>query len=467
MQLYNTLTRQKEQLRAEEGSQLHIYTCGLTVYSHPHIGNWVSYIYWDVLVRSLIDLGYDVNRAQNITDVGHLVSDDDDGEDKMEKGARKENLTAWDVAEKYIAIAEKEAYELLGLLRPNHMPRATDYIKEQIDFVKQLENNEYTYEIPNDGIYFDTAKFPDYGKLAKLDIEGLEAGKRVNHQGKRNKTDFALWKFSPRDSKRDMEWESPWGKGFPGWHLECSVMARELLGDTIDIHTGGIDHIPVHHTNEIAQTEALTNQPLARIWMHNNHLKIDDGKMAKSVGNIVTLSDIIDRGYTPYDFKTLVLSSHYQTEGNFTWDILAAAANRLDNYYACADLQHQSFSVDEWLGKSSIIDDLIAALSDNLDTPKALSLLDKFAEEVATKLIAPSEQGVLSEILSTVDSLLGLDLSTRTDITNKQKEIMAQRESARSSKDWRTSDAMRDELLQDGIVVRDTPHGQVWSRRNR
>ena len=289
MKLYNTLGAKNEEFQSLEDNVVKLYTCGLTVYSQPHIGNWVAYIYWDLLVRTLQAHHYEVIRVQNITDVGHLTDDADAGEDKMLKGALREGKTAWEVAEKYIKIADHEAYELLGLVRPTHIPRATEYIPQQIDFVKQLEQKGYTYQIA-DGVYFDTSKLSNYGELAKLDIKGLQFGARVADTGKKNPTDFAVWKFSSPDEKRDMEWDSPWGTGFPGWHLECSVMARELLGDQIDIHTGGIDHIPVHHTNEIAQTEAVTTKPFSNFWVHANHLKVDGTKISKSLGNIYTLA---------------------------------------------------------------------------------------------------------------------------------------------------------------------------------
>jgi len=294
MKFYNTLSRKTEDLVPLNDKKVTLYACGLTVYSQPHIGNWVAYIYWDLLVRTLRASGYEVEHVQNITDVGHLTSDEDAGEDKMLAGALKEGLTAWEVADKYIKIADDEAYGHLGLLRPTHMPRATAYIKQQIAFVSELEAKGFTYAL-KDGVYFDTSKLKDYGKLAKLDIEGLQFGARVADTGKKNPTDFAVWKFSLEGQKRDMEWESPWGPGFPGWHLECSVMARELLGDTIDIHTGGIDHIPVHHTNEIAQSEAVTDKPLANMWLHANHIKVDGKKMSKSLGNIYTLKDITEK----------------------------------------------------------------------------------------------------------------------------------------------------------------------------
>ncbi|PID32681.1 hypothetical protein CR956_01215, partial [Candidatus Saccharibacteria bacterium] len=324
MKLYNTMSRQVEELKPLEDKKVKIYNCGLTVYSHPHIGNWLGYIYWDVLVRLLRETGYQVERTQNITDVGHLVSDDDSGEDKMEKGARQHGMTAWEVADKYTEVADHEAYEVLRLIRPDHLISATSCIDRQIEFAKQLDDKGFLYKT-DDGMYFDTSKLDDYGKLARLDVEGLEAGARVSMAGKRNPTDFAVWKFSPQDAQRDMEWWAPWPKdgdegdekhlvgmsraaysdalqgdseqqtesykeygegvaelstqqsaestdglassasqqggavrgswGFPGWHLECSTIALKTLGDQIDIHTGGIDHIPVHHTNEIAQTE--------------------------------------------------------------------------------------------------------------------------------------------------------------------------------------------------------------------
>ncbi|MCA9309480.1 cysteine--tRNA ligase [Candidatus Saccharibacteria bacterium] len=462
MILYNTLTRQKEELKPLEDGKVKIYTCGLTVYSQPHIGNWVSYIYWDVLVRALQAEGYDVERTQNITDVGHLTSDDDSGEDKLEKGAKREGVTAWQVADKYIKIANEEA-EMLGLLKPTHLPRATAYIDQQITFVKDLESKGFTYVIPGDGVYFDTNKLKDYGKLARLDIEGLKPGARVPIDGKRNITDFAVWKFSHKGEKRDMEWESPWGTGFPGWHLECSVLARELLGDQIDIHTGGVDHIPVHHTNEIAQTESVTGKQFSQIWVHNNFLKVDGQKMAKSLGNIYTLQDILDKGYSLDAFKLLILSKHYQTEGNFTWDILEAAQNRLNNWQAAADLRYQLAGHPELVSGSGnshneilkqVQNDILTALSDDLDTPKAIALIDQYFSKGA-----PSEG-----TLATIRDLLGIDLLASEDISEEQKKFIADRQAAREAKDWAKSDELRDKLKEQGIEVRDTDNSPIWSR---
>lgn len=447
--LYNTLTRNTDDLRPLDGNKVSLYTCGLTVYSQPHIGNWVSYIYWDVLVRTLRASGYDVTRVQNITDVGHLTSDEDAGEDKMLKGAIKEGITAWQVAEKYIQIADDEAYNQLGLVRPDHMPRATEYIPQQIAFVQELEDKGYTYII-DDGVYFDTSKLSDYGKLARLDIEGLQFGARVADTGKKNPTDFAVWKFSHPDEKRDMEWDSPWGKGFPGWHLECSVMAREILGDQIDIHTGGIDHIPVHHTNEIAQTEAVTGKQFSNVWLHANHIKVDGTKMSKSLGNIYTLQDIRDKGFDLDAFKLVVLSKHYRTEGNFTWDILEAAQNRLNNWRAAGDMRWQG------AGEGTVDSGLLELLQNDLDTPGAVAKIDE--------LLGAEQPTGLHQLLDEIRDLLGITLH-RDDITDEQKSVISEREQARANKDWAKSDELRDLLGNQGIVVRDTPNGTIWAHQ--
>lgn len=473
MKLHNTMTGRVEELRPIEDGKVRFYSCGLTVYSQPHIGNWLGYIYWDVLQRALAAEGYDVIRTQNITDVGHLVSDDDEGEDKMEKGARREGITAWDVAKKYSAIADHEAYDLLGLIRPTHLVPATSLIDQQIEFARALDEKGYLYEIPGEGMYFDTSKVADYGKLARLDAAGLEGGKRVAVGGKRHITDFAVWKFSPTDKQRDMEWESPWGTGFPGWHLECSVIARETLGDTIDIHSGGIDHIPVHHTNEIAQTESLTGQTFANLWVHNNHIKIDGQKISKSLGNIVTLQDIVDRGYSMDAFKLMVLSKHYATEGNFTWDILDAAQNRLNHWRAIAALRHQTHDTLDSDDDKNDRDDTVSllaasgavreALGNNLDTPEALRIIDEAFSRLDVAPLGRIHRHGLVTLLQTIDDLLGLRLCTSTpDIDEDAKQLIIARQRARDDKDWTRSDQLRNQLAARGIVLRDTPGGAVW-----
>lgn len=468
MKLYNTMTRQLDTVSPIESDLVRLYTCGLTVYSQPHIGNWVAYIYWDLLVRTLQAHNYRVLRVQNITDVGHLTDDGDAGEDKMQKGALREGKTAWDVAQKYIDIADHEAYQRLGLIHPDHLPRATDYIPQQIAFVEALEQRGFTYTI-DDGVYFDTSKLSDYGKLARLDIDGLEFGARVADTGKRNPTDFALWKFSPKHEKRDMEWESPWGTGFPGWHLECSVMARELLGDTIDIHTGGIDHIPVHHTNEIAQTESLTNQPFANLWVHANHMKVDGTKMSKSLGNIYTLDDLEAKGYDLVAFKLFVYTKHYRSEGNFTFENLTAAQNRLHHWRAIAALRHQTHddlhASDTMDPSPAAIGVIREALGEDMNTPEALRIIDETFRHIESHPLGSINHHTLTELLEAIDELFGLDLIARTpDITDDQKQLILARERARDAKDWAASDEYRDALQEQGITIRDTPQGSIWQK---
>jgi cysteinyl-tRNA synthetase len=463
MKVQNTLSRSLEEIKPLQDNKIKLYTCGLTVYSQPHIGNWVAYIYWDILVRTLRDAGYDVTHVQNITDVGHLTSDEDAGEDKMLKGALSEGLTAWQVAEKYIKIADDEAYAQLGLTRPNHMPRATEYIPQQIAFVEELEQKGYTYVIA-DGVYFDTSKLVNYGELARLDIEGLQFGARVADTGKKNPTDFAVWKFSDPAEKRDMEWDSPWGKGFPGWHLECSVMSRALLGDQIDIHAGGIDHIPVHHSNEIAQTEAITGKPFSTYWLHNNHLKVDGEKMSKSLGNIYTIKDIRDKGFDLEAFKLTILSKHYRTEGNFTWDIIEASQNRLNGYRAMADNvwqpSEQGTVDDAQINATQVA--IRQALQDDLNTPQALRALSQFESAIDSNGLAEHSQGAYTAFLEWIDGVLGLTLSKRADISSEQKTLIKERQEARDDKNWEISDRLRDQLLEQGIEIKDTPRGQIW-----
>lgn len=469
MKLYNTLSRTTEEVQPLEDNKIKLYTCGLTVYSQPHIGNWVAYIYWDVLVRTLKAAGFDVTRVQNITDVGHLTSDEDAGEDKMLKGALKEGLTAWQVAEKYIAVADDEAYNQLGLLRPDHMPRATEYIPQQIAFVEELERKGFTYTIA-DGVYFDTSKLQNYGKLAQLDIEGLQFGARVADTGKKNPTDFAVWKFSDPAEKRDMEWESPWGKGFPGWHLECSVMAREILGDQIDIHTGGIDHIPVHHTNEIAQTEAVTGKQFSTTWVHANHIKVDGTKISKSLGNGYTLQNIKDKGYSLDAFKLMVLSKHYRTEGNFTWAILEAAGNRLKNW--------QMVGAMLWQVKPTPSDGNFGPLTEpfeqykntqlhwllnDLDSPQLLSEIDSILELISKNGVYEETRSTIENYLGFIQDLIGINIRV-ADISNDQKAVLADRQVARNNKDWDKSDQLRDQLAEQGVGINDTASGQVWYR---
>src|SRR3989338_2131329 len=332
--LYNTLGRKKQEFKPIKKGIVGLYTCGPTVYSYAHIGNLRTYIFEDILKRVLIENGYKVKHVMNITDVGHLTSDADTGDDKVEKSAKEQKKTVWDIAGFYTKVFQEDIAKL-HILDPDIWCRATDHIKEQIELIKKLEKKGLTYKT-SDGIYFDTSKFKDYGILGNIKAEGLKAGVRVEIGEKKNPTDFALWKFSPKDSKRQMEWKSPWGTGFPGWHIECSAMSMKYLGETFDIHCGGIDHVPVHHTNEIAQSEAATGKSFVKYWAHGAFLLLEKEKMAKSGGNFITLQTLIERGYDPLDYRYFCFTAHYRSELKFSFDALTscrAAFNILKEKY--------------------------------------------------------------------------------------------------------------------------------------
>ncbi len=479
LQLHNTLTGRVDEFVSLEPSQVKLYTCGPTVYDYLHVGNWSAYIYWDILVRTLIANDYTVERVMNITDVGHLVSEGDEGEDKLEKGARREGKTAWEVADFYSQDFLR-GIEQLGLITPQHLTKATDFIPQQLELVRTLKDKGYTYQI-DDGIYFDTSKFPTYADFAHLDLESLQAGARVEfNPQKLNHSDFALWKFTPAGEKRDMEWETPSNlledgtrMGFPGWHLECSAMAMSLLGETLDIHTGGIDHIPVHHTNEIAQSEAATSKRFSNYWLHNNHLKVDGTKISKSLGNGYTLEDLAKKGFTPRDFRMLVLQSHYRTEGNFTFDNLTAAKNRLHNWRNSAALRHQTHdtlrnddekdtdnkAVSLYASSQAVIE----ALNNDLGTPAALTIIDEAFSRLSNAKLDDIHQYALIQLLETIDETLGIQLiKASPDVNDEVKRIIIERQHARDNKSWALSDTLRDRLLEQAIVIRDTPHGSVW-----
>ena len=475
MKLYNTLTRSTDEFAPLVSGEVSLYTCGPTVYSEPHIGNWVAYIRWDMLVRTLRENGYDVTRVMNITDVGHLTSDADEGEDKMEKGARREGITAWEVAERYTN-RFLEGMTALNLLPPEELCKATDHIPEQIALVKTLETRGYTYHT-SDGIYYDTSKFGAYADFARLDLKALQEGARVEvNTEKKNPTDFALWKFSPEDSKRDMEWDSPWGKGFPGWHLECSAMAMKYLGDTLDIHTGGIDHIPVHHTNEIAQSEAATGKRFANYWVHCAHLLSDGTKLSKSLNNSYTLDDVATKGFSALDFRMFILQSHYRTETNFTFENLEAAKNRLERWRSVASLRwqtHDTLVDDDTKDDTGRVNGIILsaphaaldALNDDLNTPAALVAVEQAMDAIEAAPLKRLQHSALVEFIHWIDDVLGLKLADATpDITDEQKQKILERERARERKDWKQSDRTRDELATEGVYLKDTVDGAIWNK---
>lgn len=464
MKLYNTLTRSIDEVQPLQAPTITFYSCGPTVYDYLHIGNWYTYVRTDILVRGLKANGYTPTWVMNITDVGHLVSDADDGEDKLEKGARREGKTAWEVAEFYTADFLKNL-ELLNITQPTHITKATDHIEEQIALVNTLEAKGYTYII-DDGVYYDTSKFTHYADFARLDLDEQQAGTRVGfNDQKRNASDFALWKFSPKDQQRDMEWDSPWGKGFPGWHIECSAMSMKYLGDTLDIHSGGIDHIPVHHTNEIAQSEAATGKQFARHWLHSNHLLVDGQKISKSLGNGIRIDELVEKGYTPETFRLLVLESHYRSQARFSFDSLDAAQARLKDLQAMAVLRYQvrDHAID---GTSFSFGDvpveITAQLANDLNTPEVLAYLSNVSRQIQAVLLWQKSLPYFEAMIAGLDDLLGLNLTQVPDISEAQKQLIIDRESARAAKDWTNADHLRDELLAQNIELRDSPHGVIW-----
>ena len=462
LKFYNTPNRELEEFHPINPKNVKIYTCGPTVYASPHIGNWVAFIYWDILVRTLHLNGYNVTRTMNITDVGHLVSDEDDGEDKLEKGARREGKTAWEVAEFYTAEFLNGMREL-NLVKPENLSKATDFIPEQIKIIEVLSKKGFTYET-SDGIYFDTAKFPRYANFAHLDLDNLKAGARVNfNPDKRNLSDFALWKWSPEGQKRDMEWEFRGRMGFPGWHLECSAIAINTLGETIDIHTGGIDHIPVHHTDEIAQSETFTGKTFSNYWLHCNHMKSEGQKISKSLGNGFNLEELKSRGFSTIDFKMFVLQSQYQTESNFNFESLQAAKNRLKNWQNVANMRWQIKGSEGETPSLAAKNAILEEINENLDTPKALAKIDEVFSEIIKANPEKLNCQNLIELLEFIDDLLGLNLLGSTpDISDDIKQKIIERNAARTEKDWVKSDKIRDELLSKNIVLRDTPKKSFW-----
>ena len=464
MQVYNTMTRKKEPI--PDARPISIYACGPTVYLSPHIGNWRKFVFDDTL-RRVLDFNFvDVVQTMNLTDVGHLVGDGDEGEDKLQKTATAQRKTAWDVADHYIEEFKDGAHDL-NIIAPEHLARATEYIQQQIGLVQNLEDKGYTYVI-DDGVYFDTSKLTDYGKLARLDIKNLKEGARVQkNDQKRQPTDFALWKFSPKNHQRDMEWESPWGVGFPGWHVECSAIAAATLGESITIHTGGIDHIPVHHTNEIAQSESAFGVEFAKIWMHNEFITVDGEKMAKSKGNVYTLTDIIEKGYDPLDLRLLYLESHYRTQANFSWDSLSAASRRLNRFYQTIERIYQPNSQPSYdLSQQSVkLDELVEHLNNDLDTPQALVSLEEFLKHIQESSVTDSALKEVKKQLKQIDQLLGLDFLGVIDIEPEEKELVDAYASAKKQKNYDQSDEIRSKLANEhGIKLSDSPSGIMWSR---
>ena len=443
MKLYNTLTRKLETFKPA-GDTVKIYTCGPTVYNFPHIGNYAAYTYWDLLVRCLKLNGYSVKRVLNLTDVGHLTSDADDGEDKLEKGARLEGKTPFEIADFYAKVY-LDNYTKLEFLPADVIARATDYIAEDISAVDLMTERGYTYET-RDGVYFDTSKFAEYADFARLDLEGLKAGARVGFSSeKRNVSDFAVWKFIQPGEKHAMRWDYLGRPGYPGWHLECATIIHKELGEPIDIHTGGIDHIPIHHTNEIAETYAAYGTKLSRFWLHCDFITIDGQKISKSLGNTYTLEDLEAKGFSPMDYKMWLLSGHYQGTRNFTFESLEAAHNRRQNWREKIAACYQN-TTEASAGHFS---EILEAVNNNLNSAEACAIIDNSE-------LSLGDWGK-------IDELFGLRLIIDTpDVDSDIYDLIHERDAARANKDFATSDKIRDELLARGIALRDTPDGAVW-----
>lgn len=459
--LYNTLTRKKEELRPIAPPTVSMYSCGPTVYSYAHIGNLRTYVFMDELRRTLKFNGYTTRSVMNITDVGHLTSDADDGEDKMQSAAKKQHRSPEEIAAEYSAAFFKDL-ERLNILMPEIVAKATDNIAEMIDFVKALCDKGYGYET-DDGIYFDISKFDGYGKLSRCNLEDALAGARVavNTQ-KRHPADFALWKKA--EPNHIMQWQSPWGMGYPGWHIECSAMGKKFLGERFDIHTGGVDHIPIHHENEIAQSEALEGHPVVNMWMHGEFLLVDGGKMSKSLGNLYTIEELISRGYSPLVFRYFCMNTHYRNKLNFTFtgmDGAKTAYSRLRSAISACKTAKKA-TAEEKKTVDDIRSAVIAAVNDDLNYPLALG-------EMWT--LSKLDCREVYELAEELDALFGLKLhlppeeAAAEDIPQNVKAIAEERFAARKNKDWAKSDALRAELDALGYAVLDGKDGYELKKK--
>ncbi len=452
MYLYNTLTRQKEEFQPINPPQVGLYCCGPTVYDYQHIGNMRTYIFEDILKRTLEYNGYKVKHIMNITDIGHLVSDADEGEDKMSKALRRENLaptkkSMLKLAKKYTE-AFKNDLKKLNIQEPDKYTKATKHIKEQIKLVQTLIDNDYTYET-SDGIYFDTTKYSKYGELALLDKQELQAGKRIDLGEKKDIHDFALWKFSQPNEKRIMEWRAFGKMGFPGWHAECSAMSMKCLGQHFDIHCGGIDHIPVHHTNERAQNNCASKlKESINFWMHGEFLVINDSKMAKSAGTFITLADAVAKKINPLAYRYFCLGTHYRKPLNFSWEALQSAANALKNLY------NDILGLGKKFGKLDLEfkKEFQQAINDDLNAPQILALISKVLK---SNLKTEDKRATILEF----DQILGLNLKNikkeKINIPNNVKILAEQRQKARQEKNWAESDKLRDEINKLGWDIED------------
>jgi cysteinyl-tRNA synthetase len=450
LKLYNTMSRKKEIFKPLIDNEVRMYSCGPTVYWYQHIGNMRSYIFVDTLKRVLLYNGYKVKHVMNITDVGHLTSDADEGEDKIELAAKREKKTAKEIAEFYTKVF-LEDLKKLNIILPDILCKASEHIKEQIELIKKIEEKGFTYRT-SDGIYFDTSKLEDYGKLARLNKKGIIAGKRVPLKEKRNPTDFALWKFSEKPGIRQQEWDSPWGIGFPGWHIECSAMSSKYLGEQFDIHTGGEDHIHIHHTNEIAQSEvAFGKKPWVKYWMHCAFLTFKGEKVSKSKGGLYTISELEKMGFHPLAYRYFVLNAHYRKPLEFSLDFLKEAQ---ESYFKLKSLI-QDEKDDSKINKK-YLSEFENYINDDLNTPKAIQVLWKFVKD-------KKAEGKIRTIKK-MDEVFGLDLVKEEEIPKEILELVKKRDELRKKGKFEDADKIREELKRMGYILEDTKEGTKIKR---
>lgn len=463
MKFYNTLTRSKDEFTPLEDNTVRIYTCGPTVYNYAHIGNLRTYIFMDLLRRALISNGYNLRHVMNITDVGHLVSDADEGEDKMVKASREQQKSPWEIAEFYTKAFLRDISRL-NIGKPEIVVRATDHIDDMIDFVRRLVERGRAYET-SDGIYYDIGQFPEYGMLSGLNLDEQQAGARVEvNTEKRHPADFTVWIKAPKE--HIMQWPSPWGMGYPGWHIECSAMGLRYLGEYFDIHTGGVDHIPIHHENEIAQTCGLFGHPAAKFWLHGEFMLVDGGKMSKSLGNVYTVDNLAERGYDPLDFRYFCLNAHYRQKLNFTFAGMDSAKKSLANLRAALD-SHRNAEDGAQPDLEGYKREFADAVNDDLNIPRALGILWNMLRGEA------KSKAVYRAALE-MDRVLGLDLDRvpeeqpTDDFTPEEKAeieaMIAARTAAKKAKNYAEADRIRAELASRGIVLTDTKDGTTYAR---
>ena len=450
LSLYNSFTKRTEPFKPIRSDYVTLYSCGPTVYDYAHIGNFRSFFLADFVYRTLVFNGYNVRYIMNLTDVGHLTDDADQGDDKLELAAEKERKSAREIADFYIKHFIND-YDKLGLSRPLKFTRATDYIQEQIELVRALEVRGFTYKT-EDGIYFDTSKFPAYGQMSGLTLTNTQREERINENSqKRNSSDFALWKFSPENSKRWQQWQSPWGMGFPGWHVECSAMSMRELGASIDVHTGGEDHKMIHHPNEIAQSECSTGQKFVNYWLHSSFMRVNDERMGKSNKNIFTIADVEAKGFTPLAVRYFYMSAHYRTPTNFTWGALQSAQNALKKLYSVVEgyRDRQGAQPDE-----ETLSNFLTAINDDLNTPKALSVTWELL-----KGDLPEEVKLIT--LLKIDEVLGLNINQHVglEIPKKITDLAETRFQYRKNGIWDKADIIRREIEENGYVIDDSASG--------